>query len=384
MRSMILSIGGVLLLVLIFCPFLFWGRRILRSFKEFPSSVRWTTALILTWQAFQLFLHFPGLISSDDVNLWESLRQSHVPSAWHSLTYSFVTHGWAWITGGPYHLSFLNFALFGFLLFLVFRTFPSKISGWTLLGLTVIFAMPQSSALVLFQNRDSLNSLLVLWLFLGFLAPATPAKKDPWFHPWTLMSLSLVLGDLRQEGKLLLVLTPLILWWEQKSPLSSLAKRAAVLAMAAVVLYGLPSKVLHLDPYTSTYQSTLLLNPLGHIFQTRGTEAATPEEIQKIEKLVLISDLIKNHTPLDIGPFHGGNVRNLPPEEFKEAESAIFAVFRKNADLVLENRLFLMSNMLNFRGSPMMFSTEFPPTSQPAQTHLAEMKRVAYGLPRSL
>lgn len=363
---MVLMIGSALVLALFFAMLAAWSRPAVVIFKQNLSRpARATFTAVTLWQILQLAARWPGLISSDDLSLLQTLSAG-TPSGWHSLSYSFIMQASLWISGSHDHLAILNLVFFLFLVFQILCLLPKNAPSWALLAVALLFSLPQTSVLVLFQNRDSLFTLLTVWLSLGLVAQRTDAKSAPWFRPIPLMTLALFLGDLRQEAKVFAVLVPFALWaLHRPTPRRTLAA-ALLLVVTSGLFYALPSRFSDLDSYSRFYRSTTLINPLSDILAQRGLGELTDEDRADLGRFIDVPALIDKHDPFDIGPFHAGAVRfSATHEDFAAFERASLRIFMRNKGLFLQNRLNVIVHAMNFRGVPYAFAdagSSAPPT----------------------
>ena len=320
--------------------------------REFSLPQQIALLYIAAFQLAQLWLTFPGLVSPDDLFMLHALYRGQL-SPWHSNSYSIFISAGKLIFLHPFLCSILNSILVCFSFFLLLRIFPKLMSQVWLLLLCLLFSMPQVAFFGVYENRDTLNSLLLLWLCYGFIAQKTEANRDPWFQIPCLAILALILGDVRQDGKIIVLLFPFAITWLQKRSLAFLGRLSFVLYLTSAAIVWIPSHYFNLDAYSSDYKSTAYINPLSHIFHSKGLSAATPEELGDLDLFFHVDYLITYYDLFDIAPFHHGGVRHPnTPEQFAAFQSAAQKIILRNLPLFFENRIRVGAVMLNFSGWP--------------------------------
>jgi len=336
----------------ILCLSLYFGKAMLRMvYREFSLKEKILLGVVSFVQIFQLALVFPGIISVDNLRMLDILMDGSW-SAWGSSSYSLSLLASHFIFLSPFRISILNLFILIFDLVCFLRLLPRKQPAWILALIMIFFCAPQTSLLILFENRDSLNSLLLVWLSLGLVAQWTPYRKDPWFHIYTLTLLTLFLIDLRQEAKILILLFPIGICWQKNMPTKRVLQLTAVIIFTSLSIILLQKYFFDLDSYPAEYKATPLINPLSYVFHERGLSAASEGELQDLERFFKVQYLIDYYNPFEIWPFHKGGVRYpFTEEDFKAFRHAALSIIARYPSLFLQNRLNLSKHMLMFEGS---------------------------------
>ena len=346
---------SALLASFLLCLILKWGMAIKNLWNDghFQFRQKFLLALVFLVQIVQLGVHYPGLISGDDLNLLGSLMQG-VPSAWHSFSYSLVIQAMTFIFFSPVHLSISFLILSLLILFFFLRLLPGHLPIWAWLCILLLFCSPQMSVLILYQNRDSLNSLLLIWLGLIFVARNSENKDESWFGVPCLFSLTFILSDLRQEGKIYLFLVCIYWVWTQKLKGIDFLKffGKVILAMMLITFPLMGS-------YSDSYRSTTLINPLSEVFHQKGLAEATPTELIDLNRYFKVSNLLQYYNPVEIDAFHHDGIqKGANHEDFEAFRTTARKIILRNLPIFFENRKFLAATMLDFRGEPYAFSDD--------------------------
>lgn len=338
-----------------------WGVNAYRIFKnDFDFYKKVSLFLILAIQAVQLIVFLPGMISYDDLETLRALSVGQFATQGSNL-YTLLMQSSHLIFNSALHLSYLNLILFSFIVFLVFRMLPKKIPLWCLPALIILFSLPQSSALVLFQNRDSIFSLLLVWWSLGLFSQNHKAKSDPWFHLGSLSILTLCLGELRQEAKIFVFIFPIAFWWLNRNKSKFYAQVGLSLTVISLLLNWAPQYFSVSDAYSDRYLATTLINPLSYILHVKGPQEASKSEKDEISRFFIFDKLIEYFSMYDINPLHrGGIVPNPSPEDFAAFRRASLSILSRNLNLFFENRKLMALCMLNFEGRPATMNDSLP------------------------
>ena len=330
-----------------------WGVNAYRIFKnEFDFYKKASLFLILAIQAVQLFVFLPGMISYDDLETLRALSIGQVATQGSNL-YTLLMQSSHLIFNSALRLSYLNLILFSFIVFLVFRMLPKKIPLWCLPALIILFSLPQSTALVLFQNRDSIFSLLLVWWSLGLFSQNHEAKSDPWFHLGSLSVLTLCIGELRQEAKIFVFIFPIAFWWRNRNKSKFYAQVGLSLTVISLLLNWAPKYFSVSDAYADRYLATTLINPLSYILHVKGPQEASKSEKDEISRFFIFDNLIEYFSMYDINPLHRGGIVPYPsPEDFAAFRRASLSILSRNLNLLFENRKRMALCMLNFEGRP--------------------------------
>lgn len=292
------------------------------------------------------FIHWPGFVSTDDLFLLKELSKGR-PSAWHSFSYSTITSGLLYLGGQPFLQSIFNFILFlqglGVLLS-VTKWHWKTVSLWLLL---IVLSFPQTAQLVLLQNRDATYSLLLM-LFIFHLI-AVKYTRMPKLRPraWELILLAVILGDLRQEGKIIVLLAPFLLYLFFRPRIHYLFFYfIGCIGLSVLLQWSVSTLYPGFSPYAPAYKVTAFLNPISYIINRIGVDSLTPETRADIDRVVTLDSITKFPNPYDIDAFHNGGLRfPIAPEQFAKFQAASLQIIWQHWDLYLENRWLILKRL---------------------------------------
>ncbi len=341
------------ILVLIFA----WAPRVFQIVRQdFDSSKRIVFAFVFFIQVLQIILCFPGKVSYDDLAFIQDLSLGNI-SPHSSNSYSLLLQASHLIFFSALRISILNLIFYLFVLFLFLRLLPKKLPVWMSIGICILFCFPLATALVVFESRDSINSILLVWWCLGLCGLNSQFKNDPWFHLYSLGLLTLVLGDMRPEGKIIVVLFPIAVCWIKQKKWGYFVNLGLIMLSTSFLCNWIPQKVFKFDSFSERYLSTTVINPLGYVFQKKGMNAATKDEQIELERFMSVQYLIEFYDPFEIAPYHRGGIKNLvTSEDFKAFQKVALSIIMRNPKLFLENRKMMASQLLNFEGHPYVMS----------------------------
>lgn len=279
---------------------------------------------------------FPGFVSIDDVYTIEQANLG-VASVWQSYSYSVLLFAGYRLTGCFGILTLLSLLIY----FIIFIRFVKIIDGSGIsekkktvfsVLLLLLALHPLNQALLLFQCRDTLFSLIFFYLSLLLL------EKNKVTGAGVFLLLAL-LGDLRPEGKVFLILFPVAYW---------IAKKCSwKLPLGAMVLLSL---LLCSSVTDYAYKVTVYILPLSKIFHDNPNEDRTD-----IEAVLDVDKLIENYSAYDIESIRHGVFKANPTETrwnlFRERAHALIA---KHLQLVFETRVQLMQSLLFFGDPPLI------------------------------
>ena len=358
------SVAGAVLASLLLCLALNWAGQIREILKtDLAKPVGFSLAFIAIIQILQICIHFPGLISGDDLGLMGALMQG-IPSYWNSLSYSLITLAAHFIFFSPVCLSIFNGVLTVFVAFLFFRLLPRRQSLWSLIVTTLLFCSPQVSVLVLFQNRDSMNSLLLTWICLALVAQRTDKNKEPWFNSISIFALMFLLADMRQEGKIYLLLVPLCFFVSRRMAWRQIIQSSFMIFAVSLFLF-LPLA----ESYSIQYSATVFINPLSAVLHEKGLQEASPQEQEELNHFFKVPYLIDFYNPIEIDAFHHQGIReNVTQKDFEGFRRASLQIISRNLPVYFENRRLLALTALNFEGRPYAYGDDLAnltPESKP-------------------
>ena len=294
------------------------------------------------------FAFFPGFLGYDDgVSLTQVIKGR--AWGWQSLTYSFFLSSGLILFGNVSWPATACVGIFIYLLGKVFAwldQFPLKPYKKVFLGilLAVLAAHPLNQGLLLYHSRDTLFSLVLVFLGLQLFA-----EKPPGFIKMVALTLILVaVGDLRQEAKIYLVLMPVLFCLLKKWGKRQLQIFALVGVLFGLFYYRWLPKYFEVDSYSFAYQVTAYVLPLSQIFHEKTDAEISPEIRADIDRVFDVEKLRKYFNPLDIDPFHQGGFRySTNAEEMGRFKAAAHKLFLQNPGLFLNNRYVLFKTMLN-------------------------------------
>src|SRR5207253_9130441 len=130
--------------------------------------------------------------------------------------------------------------------------------------------------------RDSTYSLLLMIFLLGFLQFRYNRFPNLLMKAFGFVVLGCILGELRQEGKIITLLTPFLMWFFLKlSKKQVLAYSVLTVALAFVVQFA-PSIYYGMSTYTEEYRVTAYLNPFSYIIIEIGVDHLSAERREAI------------------------------------------------------------------------------------------------------
>jgi hypothetical protein len=349
MTHNIYSLIAAICAVVLLAAFCFSGLRVFRYLRdETCEPNRYAFIFLLAFQAVLLAIEWPGVVGVDDLYLLKSLMVE-APSPWHSMTYSFLSSVILIATGKPFLLSIFNWVLFSNLLVIVFsmtRWRYQELSYWLLL---FILCMPHTSSLVFFQNRDSTYSLLLMIFLLGFLQFRYNRFPNLLMKAFGFVVLGCILGELRQEGKVITLLTPFLMCFFMKLSKKAVFLYSLLTVGLAFVIQFAPSIYYGMSTYTDEYRVTAYLNPVGYIINEIGVDNLSVERRDNIDKVVSIESIVKYPDPYDIAAFHRGGLRKpISKDNFLAFQRESIALIFENPGLYLENRWLIFQRMFLF------------------------------------
>lgn len=296
-----------------------------------------------------LGISWPGFVSVDDLYLLKELNLSG-SSAWHSFTYSFLTAGMNFITSRPFHLSLLNYSLFLLALTSLFSTSQWRYKDPAYWLLLFVLSMPQTAQLIFYQNRDSTYGLFFINFILGLFSAHFSRFPSLRSSAWGLLFIGVLLGELRQEGKVITLVAPFLIAYFYRLPKKQLVLSVLTTLIFSFLLQWGPERIYPaFEPYSAPYKVTAVLNPLTYIVNKIGVNSLSPEARQDIDAIIQLDSMTRFANPYDIDAFHNGGLRlPIEPNTFTKFRTASLQLIFENFSLYLENRWLIFKRMFLF------------------------------------
>ncbi len=324
------------------------------SFHNFNLLRNLVWAFVVVAYAALLILHFPGFVSGDDIWAMNSLGRG-VPISWLSFSYGMIySAGWL-LLGKFFSIALINIVLVSFISFL-FIALTLRISNSyhlciSLALLALFLFLPITQSFVLFICRDSLWTLCqaAILLFVFFRLQAQRQSSFSLYQVVLISFVAIFLGDLRQEGKLAcaVLLAGFGFYRIYSSRLMKISIFSAFIF--GTIFYIFVPVFFEANSYTKTYQLTTFVNPLSEIL---SKTKLSQEELSVIEAVISVDGLIKDYTPLNIGPFHKKHMKNsFTDEQFAAFKRLNYKLFWTHLDLFLGNRIRMFWSSTNLTRS---------------------------------
>lgn len=317
-----------------------------RSIKTVGFKLVFVVVIMIFF--FGFWLCFPGLMVIDDAAAAKEIFAGH-PYTWLSLSYAFLLAGGYMLVGQVGFIPVLSITLYGYLLLRAFRLIDDADLAvkWKWLCVLLLAALslnPIMQGLLVFHSRDIIFSLAATFVGLLFFERKEWSNKEIFF----LSALIVYLSDLRADGKLYLVVVPLLflfakIWTRRQAILSYVSLAAIGLIYLLIIPWWLDARTI-----TIGYKVTAWVMPLSQIYHDIGAKNIDPEINAKINPVLDVEKLENNFSPVDIDPFHAGAFNSATtPEQWFEFQSAAVKLISEHLDLYVKNRVNLFSTMLN-------------------------------------
>jgi hypothetical protein len=359
-----------------------YARKSLKCFKQMnDKSLRYSFLFVLAAYLVLYFLYFPGFMGSDDVNMTKTVMNGRAWE-WQSLSYSFLTAAGVLIFGQFGFLPLLAIGYFGYLSIKMLsiidelKTKPiyKKITGIVFVLLSL---HPFMQGMLLTYTRDIVYSLMLTHLSIMLYAKTNWSAKD---LAW-LSGFLVFFADLRQESLLYLIVVPLVLGLAKILNFQQLKVYFLFTATAIFLYFYVAPKVYETQSYNANYEVTAYVHPLSYVLHNNGKESYDPQDIAAIDRVFSVEKLIKNYTPLDIGPFHsGGFNQNTNEEDWKKFKIAAQNIILQSKLQILNSRFKLFMCTLNLceQGGGIPFYDVFRDSPQQVQPILVLMMKSVY------
>jgi hypothetical protein len=309
-----------------------------------------------------LLIDWPGLISGDDFFMLKELAH-HQLSSWHSLTYSSLSQSMKYIFAGGIGIPAFNFLIFLNLTTCVFSLATWKWTDFSFWGILFLLLTPQVQMFVIFLNRDSTYTLILLLFALGLLQRGLGRTQAFRIRNWELIFFGLILGEMRQEGVFIILLTPFLVYYftseTQFKNKKVLYKGLTAVTFGAVFLFFLLPRFFSTDLIPNDYKATALVNPLSYIIHEKGIDSLSPEQREDIDQYFKIDYLVAYYNPIEIDPFHRGGIRgNTDPDSFSKFRQATFQLIFDNFGLFLKNRFNMFKQLFISNAGPYTYAND--------------------------
>ena len=324
-----------------------------------PIRLIWLAQALI--YIFLFILVFPGFISFDDLTLAAAVSDG-APSGWHSLTYSFLASSGYILFGGfglTGAINLLLFLLISLKIYLAVSESQLKKSHKLYLALLVLLLTlhPLNQSQIFYSCRDTVFSLLVFLLGLHYLF-----MKKMWTYGGIIIFVMalVLLGDLKQEAKLYLVLFPMIFYFLKKWNYRQLMFYGFVISVFGYGYYQVTYDFFRVKSYSRSYEVTAYVLPLSQIFHDKMPSEIPEEHYKNIDAVLAVNLLRSKFNPIDIDPFHAGAFnRNASEAEWQSFKKSAKELIIENPALFLKNRIYLFQSMLHIGHVPLVISDSF-------------------------
>jgi|GEM_PF-5291636 len=311
--------------------------------------------------AFLTLIHFPGVFSIDDPEIYEGWVLSRYLNIWNSVSYSswvlflrYVLEGGIW---GPMIVNLLGFLG---LVWLAARRINQMSSRAARIAsavfLTVVCLLPYHQVLILTHSRDIFFSLILVSLAMIFLI-----IKD--FKSWHFAFIAFfvcLLSDVRMEAKLLLILFPFLASVFRLWTFQNFASYMLWQGVWSLLFLGLIPMRFGYGGLKQPYQGTAFINPLSNIYKEFEVEREYPELHDAISLVMDVSKLRTYGQTYNIGPAYYKVQRPVNNQEFNRFKMASFRLYAQYPRAWLKNRVDMGFSILNLGDKPpMLFSEQY-------------------------
>lgn len=331
-------------------------------YKSYLTIKNRSIRLIWASQALIFFLIFimvfPGFISFDDLAL-AAIVSDGVPSGWQSLTYSFLTASGYILFGGFGLTGLISLLLYLLISLKIYHAISeSKLKDLHklyLAGLVLLLTLhPMNQSQIFYSCRDTVFSLLLFLLGFHYLF-----EKKQWTNSGIIgfVPAVVLLGDLRQDGKLFLVLFPVLFLVLKRWNYRQLMVYGAAATILGFSYYQLLTGFYGIRSYSHEYEVTAYVLPLSQIFHDKKPSEIADEHVKNIDAVLSVNLLRNKFTPIDIGPFHAGAFNPKTSEaEWQNFKKSAAELIIENPGIFLKNRIHLFQSMLHLGQVPVIIS----------------------------
>lgn len=319
----------------------------------------------LIWLALAIFyivvfiIVYPGFVGYDDMNSSVVVRAGKA-FGWQSLTYSFILAVGQILLGGLGFTSLISIFSFLYIALNIFSMIAQaklnyKKKMFLAFGLFFLALHPLNQGLLLYHCRDTLFSLLLFYLgFQIFRKSEWTRLEIVWF-----VVLLVLLGDLRQEAKIYLIVFPSVFYFLNRWKIQQIKIYLISCMVLSFIYYNLLAGHFNAASYTYDYQVTAYVLPLSQIFHDKSPDQIPEEYTKNIEAVFDTKKLKEFFNPVDIDPFHrGGYKYNINDDKWKKFKSGAQSLILENLDIFFKNRIYLFKSMLNVGHPPQIFADD--------------------------
>lgn len=340
------------LLLLIFPLVLFYFYKLFTQIRSTPIRTMWLIQLIVLFAFF--ILVFPGFISYDDLVLAAAVSDG-MPSGWHSFTYSLFTAGGFILFNGFGLTGLISLFVFLLISLKIFHAISeSKLSELqkTYLAVLVMFLAlhPMNQCQIFYSTRDTLFSLL--FFLFGYIYIF---EKQRWTFSaiFGFVPLLVLLGDLRPEGKLFLILFPILFLLLKRWNYRHLLTYGLTCAVFLSGFYMMTSDFFGIKTFSHSYEVTAYVLPLSQIFHDKKSSDISDEHYKNIDAVLSVDLLKEKFNAIEIDPFHAGAFNQKASEaEWQSFKKSAAELIYENPGIFLKNRVNLFLSMLNLGQVP--------------------------------
>ena len=307
-----------------------------------------------------LGISFPGWVHYDDCITAIEIFKGRA-WAWQSTTYSMVLGIGYMLLGTIGFAAILSTVYFLYLVLIVIKIIDAskasnKLKFFAAFLLFLFSLWPTNQGLILSHYRDTLFSLMLCHIGMLLIQIKNWKKRDIVF----VSLLIVVMGDLRQDAKVYLLLVPILCTFFKLWRWSEVKIYFLTVALAAPFYYYNLNSIFNVRTYTNDYKVTAYINPLSAIFHKKGIGAIDPSDVSTIHKVLDTDKLVKHYNPLDIDPFHQGAFNYKTSEqEWADFTKVSHKLFIENYEMFLDSRISLFKSMLNIDQRILVISDEF-------------------------
>ncbi len=327
----------------------------------FISALGVLPALFKTWSSGNKFIFltcalvaivlavgcWPGLVEDDLPQL-----RSHffgLVNGWSSVSYSIISHSMILLSQHGIANLPLNLLAYLTVVVLFLQITNWKIKSFIIWPVIIILVYPPTMLFVVSHTRDSLYTLLFMIFILSILLKKYQPTSKFNLSVMQLFFVSILLTDIRQEGKALLVFFPILIVYTYQYDFKKSIKYCIQFYVAAVGLFFVSESLLSANAYNQAYRTTALVNPLSYIIHEKGIDSLSDEQKVNIGAYFDLNKLANNYTLYNIGPFHAGGMNMAGTlDQYKAFQKSTIELILDNPWLFIKNRIVILQTMFGF------------------------------------